>query len=263
LLVSVRSALEVEAALDGGADIVDAKDPSQGALGAMQPDALRRVLDRVPGTMPFSAALGDPRDAAEAASLVTALPILPRPAPSYVKLSVAATADAAAAECMLGAAVEMARLHPGLPLVIAVAYADDFSGLDLDQIAAIAAHAGAHGVLVDTMWKSGGSLLDRVPLTRLSAWIAEGRKRGLLVAVAGRLDGPGVAQLATSGADIVGVRGAACDGGRTGRVSAARVRALRDLLGQAGEERRDAAKHQSDPESTTRSLFVTPMGSGF
>lgn len=230
MLVSVRSPLEVEAALAGGADIVDAKDPSQGALGAMQPDTLRRVLERVPSTVPFSAALGDPRDAAEAASLVTALPIAPRRAPSYVKLSVVAAVNAGAAECMLGSAVEMARLHPGLPLVIAVAYADDSAGLDLDQITAIAARAGAHGILVDTMWKTAGSLLDRVPLAGLSTWIAEGRRRGLLVAVAGRLDGPAVAQLATSGADIVGVRGAACDGGRTGRVSTARVRALRDLL---------------------------------
>ncbi|HEY0776746.1 MAG TPA: (5-formylfuran-3-yl)methyl phosphate synthase, partial [Gemmatirosa sp.] len=29
------------------------------------------------------------------------------------------------------------------------------------------------------------------------------------------------------GPDVVGVRGAACDGGRTGRISAERVRALR------------------------------------
>jgi hypothetical protein len=32
--------------------------------------------------------------------------------------------------------------------------------------------------------------------------------------------------VAAAGADIVGVRGAACDGGRTGTVSAARVAAL-------------------------------------
>jgi uncharacterized protein (UPF0264 family) len=259
LLVSVRSPLEVEAALEGGADIVDAKDPSRGALGAMQPQALRCVLDRVPGATPFSAALGDPRDAAEAAALIAALPIGLRPAPSYVKLGAAGTADACSAECMFGAAVEAARLHPGRPLVIAVAYADDSSGLDLDQIATTATRAGAHGVLVDTMWKSAGSLLDRVPLDRLSAWIADGRSRGLLVALAGRLDGWAVAQLATCGADIVGVRGAACEGGRAGRVSAAKVRALRDRLHEAGEERCGAAKHESDLGIAARSPFVTAI----
>src|SRR4051812_47948913 len=40
LLVSVRSAKEVEAALAGGADIIDAKEPSRGSLGAVSPKVL-------------------------------------------------------------------------------------------------------------------------------------------------------------------------------------------------------------------------------
>ena len=34
LLVSVRSAEEAAAALEGGADVIDAKDPDNGALGS-------------------------------------------------------------------------------------------------------------------------------------------------------------------------------------------------------------------------------------
>ena len=41
LLVSVRSAAEARAALSGGADIIDAKEPSLGSLGAVGPLALR------------------------------------------------------------------------------------------------------------------------------------------------------------------------------------------------------------------------------
>ena len=35
LLASVRSVAEAELALAGGADVIDLKDPSQGALGAL------------------------------------------------------------------------------------------------------------------------------------------------------------------------------------------------------------------------------------
>ena len=35
LLVSVRSAVEVAPALAGGADIIDAKEPDRGSLGAV------------------------------------------------------------------------------------------------------------------------------------------------------------------------------------------------------------------------------------
>lgn len=235
----------MDAALGGGAEIVDAKDPSRGVLGAMDPAMLAGVLRRVPPTTPFSAALGDPRDADEAAALIAGLPRPPRSAPTYVKLGLAGADDRDAAERMLGAAVEAARRHPQHPLVIAVAYADEPTGVGLDGTVAAASRAGASGVLVDTMQKSGGSLLDAVPLRRLAVWIADARARRLLVAVAGRLDRPEVALVAESAADVVGVRGAACDGGREGRVSAAKVRALRDLLDGVAEERRCAAKHQS------------------
>ena len=244
--MSVRSPGEVEAALEGGADIVDAKDPARGALGPIEPALLAGMLDRVPAATAFSAALGDPRDAESAAALIDELPIRPRGAHTYVKLGFAGAADRDGAERMLGAAVCAARRHPARPLVIAVAYADEPTALGLDRIVVAASRSGANGVLVDTMWKSGGSLLDAVPPDRLGAWIAQARAVRLLVGVAGRLDRPEVARVVGSGAHVVGVRGAACDGGRGGQVSAAKVRSLRDLLDEIAEARRPAAKHQSD-----------------
>ncbi|MFL5577756.1 MAG: (5-formylfuran-3-yl)methyl phosphate synthase, partial [Gemmatimonadaceae bacterium] len=68
LLVSVSSAAEAAAALAGGADLVDAKDPSAGALGAVSDGALRGIVAAVSGARPVSAALGDARDEAGAAA---------------------------------------------------------------------------------------------------------------------------------------------------------------------------------------------------
>src|SRR5205809_4525549 len=59
LLVSVADASEGRAALLGGADVIDAKDPGEGALGAVRPEVLRELRAAVGAARPLSAALGD------------------------------------------------------------------------------------------------------------------------------------------------------------------------------------------------------------
>jgi hypothetical protein len=64
----------------------------------------------------------------------------------------------------------------------------------------------------------------------LHAWIGQVRAAGMLVALAGSLSIKGVRAVAELQADIVGVRGAACVGGRTGVVSEERVAELKAAL---------------------------------
>ena len=49
LLVSVRSADEADAALAGGADLIDCKEPARGPLGVAEPEVVAAILDRVAG----------------------------------------------------------------------------------------------------------------------------------------------------------------------------------------------------------------------
>ena len=58
LLVSVRSAAEVGPALSGGADIIDAKEPDRGSLGAVSPATLAEILARVPPECPLQRRAG-------------------------------------------------------------------------------------------------------------------------------------------------------------------------------------------------------------
>jgi uncharacterized protein (UPF0264 family) len=51
-----------------------------------------------------------------------------------------------------------------------------------------------------------------------------------MVALAGRLQLDDLDFVREAGADVAGVRGAACDGGRAGRINAEIVRALADVL---------------------------------
>src|SRR4051794_22607530 len=59
LLVSVRDAGEVAAALAGGAALIDVKEPNHGALGRADDDVREGVIDAVAGRVPVSVALGE------------------------------------------------------------------------------------------------------------------------------------------------------------------------------------------------------------
>ena len=58
-LASVRDPAEAELALAAGADIVDLKDPGQGALGAVAPGVIAACVAAIAGRAPVSATIGD------------------------------------------------------------------------------------------------------------------------------------------------------------------------------------------------------------
>lgn len=232
LLVSVRDGDEAAAALAGGADIVDAKEPAHGALGMPSRAALDAIARAVPRDVPLSIALGDPGDAGELGGLIRALPLDSRigaAAPAYVKLGFAHAASFAHTIELLGDAVRAGAAHPARLRVIAAAYADAPAGSATAPRAVLdaAVCVGAAGILVDTADKQGAALPALLAADALTYLVETARAAGLVTALAGKLGLDDIVAVAASGADIIGVRGAACDGGREGRVTAARVVLLR------------------------------------
>ena len=59
LLVSPMNIEEARAALSGGADILDVKNPKEGSLGANFPWAIKAVAELAGGRVPVSATIGD------------------------------------------------------------------------------------------------------------------------------------------------------------------------------------------------------------
>ena len=234
LLVSVRSAAEAGAAVTGGADIVDAKEPARGSLGPVEPGVLRAIAASLPGGTPLSVALGDLHDpAAVAGSWRRSSGSHPRPAELYVKVGLAGVRDPALARAVLDAVVGAARRPPLRQEVVAVAYADHAraDSLPRDLVADLAADAGATGVLLDTWGKDGRDLFAWADPADVRRWLETARRCGLLTALAGSLSADGVRAAARLEPHVVGVRGAACDGGRSGLVSAARVGQLAAAIG--------------------------------
>jgi uncharacterized protein (UPF0264 family) len=235
LLVSVRSAIEVGPALSGGADIIDAKEPGRGSLGAVSADVLAQILDRVPPERALSVALGDFTAPDQVRTAVSSLFLPRRPAPIYLKLGFAGVHSPEEVAWLISCAVRAALVHPASPRIVAVAYADALrAGVPSPHvILRLAAVASAAGILLDTHTKDGLGLLSWIDPAALSLWVIRARREGLLAALAGGLDLADLPLVGAAGPDVLGVRGAACRGGREGPVSARRVRALCRELARA------------------------------
>ena len=88
--------------------------------------------------------------------------------------------------------------------------------------------AGIRVCLLDTAVKDGRGLLEWLSPDALTALVAEAHAAGLEMALAGALRAEDLPVVLDTGADIAGVRSAACGGGRrSGPLDPERVRALR------------------------------------
>jgi uncharacterized protein (UPF0264 family) len=227
LLVSVRSVQEAQAALAGGAAVIDIKEPDRGPLGQADPRVWREVRAVVPAAVPVSVALGElhewrrggrrPPTAEEFTGL------------AYRKLGLAGAGP--------GWERDWADLRrewgPG-PAWIAVVYAD-WTRARAPHPAAIREAALAAddcaGILIDTWDKSrpGRPAVDAT----WAPWVAEMRRgRPLLLALAGSLDEVAIARLAPLAPELFAVRGAACTGGdRRAAIDRERVAGLVRAIG--------------------------------
>lgn len=225
LLVSAATAADAAAALEGGADFIDAKDPLAGALGAVTPATFAEIVAGVGGARPVTAALGDD---ASPASVEADARMFAALGATLVKVGISRTATAADAQAIAVSAVRGARAGRAGTGVVLVAYADmPHAPVSPMALLDVASAAGAAGVLLDTVDKRGPRLTQLATLAWLTEWTGDAHRRSLSVALAGRLLAEDLPIVRRCGADVAGVRGAACDGGRGGRISPARVRDLR------------------------------------
>jgi len=231
LLISVTTEDEVAAALEGGADIIDVKNPAEGALGASFPWVLRGVRAATPQGVPVSAALGDAPNLPGSVAL-TALGAATCGL-EYVKVGLMGPRTADDALHLLRGVCRAVGESSPRTWVIAAAYADAhrvgaFPPLDLP---AVAAEAGARGCLLDTAVKAGDNLFTHLDDGQLGRFVEECRRLHLLSALAGSLTAADVPRVRAIGPDIIGFRTAACRGDRVqGRIDASKVRQLKSLL---------------------------------
>jgi uncharacterized protein (UPF0264 family) len=231
LLISVATSQEVTAAVQGGADIIDVKNPLEGALGASFPPIIREVRQQTPSHLPVSATLGDVPYLPGTISLAALGAAIC--GAQYVKVGLLGPNRTAEAVFLLRHVRQAVRECSPHIDVIAAAYADAhrvnaFPPLELP---AVAAEAGVHGCLVDTAVKGKGTLFTNLNHDQLVGFVQQCRQFRLLSALAGSLTALDISHLKAINPDIIGFRTAACRGSRDkGQIDAGKVRHLRALV---------------------------------
>ena len=222
MLASVLDAGEAEVALATGADIIDLKDPRQGALGALPLGTVAGIVAAVAQRRPVSATLGDlPM---EPGLLVARAAALADCGVDFVKIGL--FADPRQRICIAALAPLAARQ----PLV-AVLFADQRP--DFAVMADLAA-AGFAGVMLDTAHKARGGLRACLPDETLGGFIATAAGSRLFSGLAGSLAAADIPALLRLEPDYLGFRGALCAGAqRTARLHAAAVASIRLAMPRA------------------------------
>jgi hypothetical protein len=247
LLVSVRNASEAAAALAGGCDVLDLKEPGRGALGMLDTAMIDAVLEQVSGSpaLPVSLALGECSEW-ESSRRIPRLP----DGIDYLKLGTAGLKSDAGWGARF-AAVKRRVETDAFPVNgaggtakggerrcrawIAVGYADWqlAAGPGPEEVMEGATACGCTGVLIDTFSKGNKRLTDWLNVDRLDSLASLARSQGLVFAIAGSLRIGDLASLRTVGSSIVGIRSAACRAGiRTAEIDPAAVRAFRKALAE-------------------------------
>ncbi|WP_235905271.1 (5-formylfuran-3-yl)methyl phosphate synthase [Tautonia marina] len=231
LLVSVRSAAEAIEAVQGGASVVDVKEPGRGPLGCAEVSVWRAVREAVSPDVPVSVALGELREWAD------------RPVPSVGAFEGIAFRKLGLSG-MVGRDWERIwnqfreAIGPGPPW-IAVAYLDADRAGAPERFAirdAAVTIPECAGILLDTWDKSRPADLASID----PHWFEPIRQSGRLIALAGGLDAVAIRRLGALRPDLFGVRGAACSGGdRGGCIERDRVRRLVEASRSSAAARRN------------------------
>jgi uncharacterized protein (UPF0264 family) len=233
LLVSVRCASEAAAACEGGAALVDIKEPRRGPLGAADDDVLRAVVEEVAGRRPISAAWGE----------LAELRQLPRvPGLAYVKCGLAGLGRRGNWRRQLDQLRARVSQLPMPPTVVTVAYADwqRAAAPPWFKVVDFALQHTGGPLLLDTFDKAPRQIArQRRPATLLDCLAPDELRRlcerchaaGVQVALAGSLRLPQIVQLLETRPTWFAVRGAVCDANdRDGAVHVLKVLDLAELL---------------------------------
>jgi uncharacterized protein (UPF0264 family) len=230
MLASVRSLDEALIALEGGADLIDLKEPSRGALGALDHAAVRICVQAISGRRPVSATIGD-LPSMDPQLMAAAVERMADTGVDYIKIGFFSSPRAFDCANALSKLANRARL-------VGVMFADEPYDLALvDELA----RSGFAGAMLDTAHKTGKTLRDWRSGNELEKFVT--RSRGLLTGLAGSLRQEDIPPLLAIVPDYLGFRGAICRNGDRGKIlDQWAFAAIRTAIPQGGDRiRRTAA----------------------
>ena len=222
ILVSVRDPREARLAAAAGVDFIDLKEPSQGALGGLEPARIRSIVALLADAgARTSATIGDlPVVAAD--HVLARIEAVAASGVDLVKVGVPGRGGAAAMRLL-------DRLEASRHALVPVLLADH--GLDPEFVDAVVSRRFA-GVMADTERKGAGSLLDLLPADELAHFLQAARRAGRMVGLAGALRCDQISRLQALEPDFAGFRSAVCRGSRSAALDPSRLAGLVDAVRQ-------------------------------
>lgn len=227
LLVSPINIEEAKAAANGGADIIDVKNPKEGSLGANFPWVIRAVKEAVNSKTPISATIGDMNYKPGTASLA-ALGAAVAGA-EYVKVGLYDIQTREQAIDMAQHVVKSVKGYYPAKKVVIAGYSDyrRINSIPVEILPLVCADCGADVVMMDTGIKDGRSTFEFMSHEELSSFVESAHDLGLETAIAGTIKFEDIDPLNLIGPDIIGVRGCVCGGDRNSAIQQKLVEELK------------------------------------
>lgn len=221
LLASVDNLSDAIAVNQAGADIIDLKDPGQGALGGLGIDEIHKIVDHFWEKSIVSATVGDLD--ADVELILDRIEKVADTGVDYVKVGMFSQAH-------IDTCLPTFEYHARRGVkIIAVFFADQQFNIE----SAIKACKKAHlsGVMLDTAGKNAGSLLLHRKVSELIHFTRVAQQHNLLTGLAGSLRKEDIVTLLPINADYIGFRTALClDLVRTQPISIEAVKQIRALI---------------------------------
>ena len=220
MLASVNSLAEALLVLNAEVDIIDLKQPEQGALGALEVADVKKIVAEIAGRCLVSATIGDLPMQPEL--VFNAVKAMSETGVDYIKIGFFPGDD------WQGTVNKLAELTGQNHALIAVLFADtqvDFAIINLLKV------AGFKGVMLDTMNKQSGALLQVMSMAKIVGFIAQVRKLELMCGLAGSLRLEDIPVLLPNKVDYLGFRGALCQAGnRVGQLNKQAVMQIKESI---------------------------------
>ena len=235
LLISPMNEQEALEAIAGGADIIDVKNPKEGALGANYPWVIKRIKEITPRNIEVSCTIGEvgnlPGSVSLAALGAASLGV------DYIKVGLYGIKTPQEAIFLLQNVSRAAKsCNPKIKIAVAgYADAEKIGAIKPLLIPEIAYNAQVDVAMIDTSVKDGKNLFDYLSIDgELKAFVNSAHGFGLKVALAGSLRKQDLAVVYGLDADIAGLRGAACTNSNrvTGQITKQRVSELFEIIRQ-------------------------------
>jgi len=233
MLASVSNLDEAKIVLEENVDIIDLKDPAQGALGAVTTEVAQEVVEFVSSQCLVSATIGDlPM---QAMLIGQAISKMASTGVDIIKVGVFDDLTDEVIATLKEQAVDGAKGTNGKQFTIVMVFFVD-KGLDSEKMSDLA-KAGIRGVMLDTADKTKGNLRTHMEDKEIQSFVTQAKSYGLLAGLAGSLKAGDIAPLLELEPDYLGFRGALCqDYSRIQALNSSYVRYIRSLVSNDKEE---------------------------